>query len=59
VELGALVTLGFPHGALCLSGAELAEVLGGFGDDIFEELEGDAAEGFTCTMPCGMSDGSS
>lgn len=33
-------------GVLGLAGAELAEVLCGFGNDVFEELKGDAAEGF-------------
>jgi hypothetical protein len=47
VELGALVALRTTNGSLALAGAELAEVLCCFGDDIFEELEGDAAEGFT------------
>jgi hypothetical protein len=44
MELGALVTLGPAHGVLGLAGAELAEVLCRFGNDIFEELKGDAAE---------------
>jgi hypothetical protein len=36
VELGALVALGATDAILGLSGAELAEVLGGFGDYVFE-----------------------
>lgn len=47
MELGALVALRPARGVLGLPGAELAEVLGCLGDDILEELEGDAAEGFT------------
>jgi hypothetical protein len=46
MELGALVALGLAAGVLGLAGAELAEILGGLGDDVLEELEGDAAEGF-------------
>jgi hypothetical protein len=47
VELGALVALGLAVGVLGLAGAELAKVLGRLGDDILEELKGDAAEGLT------------
>lgn len=47
VELGALVALGPAVGALGLAGAELAEVLSRLGADVVEELESDAAEGFT------------
>lgn len=36
VELGALVALGATDAILGLSGAELAEVLGGFGNHVFE-----------------------
>lgn len=44
MELGPLVALRLAiH--LVLAGAKLAEVLGGARDDIFVELEGDAAEG--------------
>lgn len=45
VELGALVALWPAYIALGFAGAELAEVLSGLGDDVLEELEGDAAEG--------------
>ncbi len=45
VELGALVALGPAARALGLAGAELAEVFGRLGDDVLEELKGDAAEG--------------
>jgi hypothetical protein len=43
MELGPLVPLGPTEVVLGLAGAELAEVFGGFGDDVLEELEGDAA----------------
>jgi hypothetical protein len=45
VELGALVALGTAQVVLGLAGAELAEVLGGSGNHVLEELEGDAPEG--------------
>jgi hypothetical protein len=45
VELGALVALGAAQVVLGLAGAELAEVLGGLGHHVLEELEGDASEG--------------
>jgi hypothetical protein len=48
VELGALVALGTTPRVLTLACAELAEVLCCLGDDILEELEGDAAKRFTC-----------
>lgn len=47
MEFRALVTLGSTEMILGLSSAELTKVLGGLGDYIFEELEGDAAEWFT------------
>lgn len=47
VELGAFVTLRTTDGVLALACAELTEVLCCFGDDIFKEFKGDAAEGFT------------
>lgn len=47
MELGALVALRTTYGGLALAGAELAKVLCCFGDDIFEEFKGDAAEGLT------------
>jgi hypothetical protein len=49
VELAALVALRAPEVVLRLTGAELAEVLGGLGDDISEELELDPSEGFSYT----------
>ena len=48
VEFGAFVALRPAHRALGLSGTELSEVLGRLGNDIFVELEGDAAKRFTC-----------
>lgn len=47
MKLGALVALGSTGRVLRLAGAELAKVFGSLGHDIFEELKGDAAEGFT------------
>lgn len=47
MKLAALVALGSADSVLGLAGAELSEVLGGLGDDIFEELERDAADGLT------------
>ncbi len=44
MEFGALVALGLAQ-VLRLAGAVLAEVLGGSGDDIFEEFKGDSAQG--------------
>lgn len=48
VELGPLVALRLPLGVLRLARAELAEVLGGLGDDVLEELKGYTAEGRPC-----------
>lgn len=45
VELAPLVPLRPAKVVLALARAELAEVLGRLGDDVFEELKGDAAEG--------------
>jgi hypothetical protein len=50
VELAPLVALRPPEMVLRLARAELAEVLGGLGDYIGEELELDAAERFSCEM---------
>jgi len=50
VEAGAFVALRPPLGVLGLAGAELAEVFGGFGDDVGEEFHFDAAEGFACGL---------
>lgn len=44
MEFRALVALGLALRILGLACAELAEVFGGFGDDVLEEFEGDAAE---------------
>lgn len=44
MELGSLVALRPACGVLGLARAELAEVLGCLGNNIFEELKGDAAE---------------
>jgi len=46
VELGAFVALGPLIRSLGLASAELAEILSRLGADVFEELKGDAAEGF-------------
>lgn len=43
-----LVALHPPRGGLVLAGAELAEVLGRFGDRIGKEVEFDSAQWFTC-----------
>ena len=43
-----LVALGLPLGVLRFASAVLAEVLGGLGDDILEELKGDAAKRRPC-----------
>jgi hypothetical protein len=48
VELAPLVALRPAQVVLGLAGAELAEVLGGLGDYVGEELELDAAQGFSC-----------
>jgi hypothetical protein len=50
MKLGALVALRPARGILGLASAELAEVFCGLGDDVFEELKGDAAEGFAWTV---------
>lgn len=46
VKLGALVALGPAGRALGLAGAEVVEVVGRLGDDVAEELKGDAAQRF-------------
>jgi len=46
MKLAPLITLRSPEMVLCLSGAELTEVLGSLGHDVCEELELDSAEGF-------------
>ena len=46
METAAFVALRSALGVLGLAGAELAEVLGRFGDGVGEELHFDAAEGF-------------
>lgn len=43
VEFRTFVALGSPEVVFRLAGAELTKVLGGLGDDIFEELEGDSS----------------
>jgi hypothetical protein len=47
VKLAAFVALRSADRVLGLAGAELAKVLGRLGNDIFEELKGDAAKGLT------------
>ena len=47
MKLGAFVALGPPGGVLALACAELTKVLGGFGDNVLEELKLDAAKWFT------------
>jgi hypothetical protein len=47
VELAAFVALRAPEVVLGLTGAELAEILGGLGDDISKELELDPSEGLS------------
>lgn len=44
MEFASLIPLWPTEMVLCLSSAELAEVLGGLGDDICEELELDSAQ---------------
>jgi hypothetical protein len=48
VEFGSLVSLGTASRVFGFASAELSKVLCGFGHDVFEELKGDAAEGFAC-----------
>lgn len=43
MEFTPFVTLWMAEGVLCFAGAELAEVFGGFGDGVGEELHFDAA----------------
>lgn len=50
MEFAPFVSLRPSGGALTLAGAELSEVLGGLGDDVFEELESYATEGFAYTF---------
>lgn len=47
MELGAFIALGPTRSVLGLSGTELAEIFSCLGSNVFEELEFDAAEGFT------------
>lgn len=54
VKLGALVALRPPGRVLGLTGAELAEVVGRLGDEVAEELKGDAAQRFACEGSCGQ-----
>lgn len=48
MEFGSLVSLGTAPRVFGFASAELSKVLCGFGHDVFEELKGDAAEGFAC-----------
>jgi len=50
MELGALVALRLTALVFGLAGAELAEILRRPRDYVLEELEGNAAEGFTWTI---------
>jgi len=45
MKFTSLKTLGSPAAALSFAGAELPEVFGGLGDDLWVELHLDAAEG--------------
>jgi hypothetical protein len=56
VEFTPFISLGPPEVVLRLAGAELAEILGGLGDDIGEELELDSAQGFTWSVSVGYKD---
>ena len=57
VELGALVALRAAHGVLGLTGAELAEVLGGARHGVGVQLHFDAAEGFAAESDVEEDDG--
>ena len=48
MELASFVALGSSLGVFGLTGAELTEVFGGFGDGVGEEFYFDAAERFSC-----------
>lgn len=53
VKFGALVALRSVLVVLALAGAELAEVLGCLGDDIFEEFKGYPAQGLAWVVLVG------
>ncbi len=48
MKLGPLIPLGPTQVVLGLSGAKLPEILRRPGNDVLEQLKGDAAEGFAC-----------
>ena len=48
MELTPFIALRQTTGIFAFAGAELAKVLGGFGDDVGEEFHLDAAEWFAC-----------
>jgi len=54
VEPGAFIALRSALRVFGFAGAELAEVFGGFGDDVGEEFHFDAAEGFAWVCMLGV-----